>query len=78
MDAVFHCDAYLKEKCNSCLVLDLTHPVTDESVFKKCDWKNFYCDISEDIPKDEPQARGKVVDVRMYVDSDHADDKLTR
>ena len=34
--------------------------------------KDFNCDVRKVIPEDAPQAREKEVDLRMYVDSDHA------
>ena len=48
LDAVSHIIAYLKQKYNSCLVLDPTYPVIDERTFKKCDWKDLT--IPEDAP----------------------------
>ena len=44
--------------------------------FKICDWKNFYGNLKEAILADAPPARGKEVKIRMFVDSDHAGDKL--
>ena len=48
------------------------------SDFKECDWKQFYGDVTEAIPPNAPEPRGKDVDLRMFVDSDHAGDRLTR
>ena len=48
------------------------------SVFKECDWKTFYGDATEAIPPNAPEARGKEVDLRLYVDSDHAGEHVTR
>jgi len=47
------------------------------SDFKKCDWKQFYGEAKEAILPNAPEPRGKDVDLRMFVDSDHAGDKLT-
>ena len=60
------------------MALDPTYPDIDYSVFKQCDWKEFYGDAKEAIPSDAPEPRGKEVDLRLYVDSDHAGDKQTR
>ena len=38
----------------------------------------FYGDVTESIPPNAPDPRGKSVDLRMWVDSDHAGDKMTR
>eukprot|EP00804_Cyclotella_cryptica_P015125 CCRYP_000688-RA/>CCRYP_000688-RA protein AED:0.22 eAED:0.24 QI:0/0/0/0.8/1/1/5/0/1053 len=78
LEAIFHIYAYLKQKYNSRLAFDPTYPSIDMSDFKECDWKQFYGDVKEAIPPNAPEPRGKDVDLRMFVDSDHAGDKLTR
>jgi hypothetical protein len=60
------------------MVFDPTYPEIDMGVFKICDWREFYGNVKEVIPGHAPRALGKMVDIRMYVDSDHAGDKLTR
>ena len=77
--AVFQVFAYLKQKHNSRLILDPTLPKIDMEHFKgNEDWKSFYGDAKEAIPPNAPQPRGKSVVLRMFVDSDHAGDQLTR
>ena len=78
LEAVFHVFAYLKKKHNARMVFDPTYPDINMSVFKKHDWTSFYGDIKESIPIDRPEPRGKEVDLRMFVDADHAGDKRTR
>jgi ribosomal protein L31E len=78
LDAVFHVFAYLKIKHNSRMVFDPSYPEIDASTFQEHDWTEFYGDIKEAIPPDRPKSRGKEIDIRMFVDSDHAGDKLTR
>ena len=78
LDAVFHLYAYLKAKHNARMIFDPTYPDIDEGAFKKVDWKEFYGDIHEPIPPNAPEARGKDVDIVLYVDASHADDKKTR
>ena len=46
--------------------------------FKECDWKTFYGDVKEAVPPNAPKARGKEVDLRLYIVSDHAGEELTR
>jgi hypothetical protein len=46
--------------------------------FIKTDWKSKYGDVKEMIPSDAPVSRGKEVDLRLFVDSDHACEKFTR
>jgi hypothetical protein len=78
LEAVFRTFAYLKVKHNSRMVFDPTYPDIKEDDFKKCDWKNFYGDVKEAIPSGMPEPRGKEVDIRLYVDSDHAGEQRTR
>ena len=48
------------------------------SQFKECNWKGFHGEAKEAIPSNAPPTRGKEVDTRLFVDSDHAGDKVTR
>jgi hypothetical protein len=42
------------------------------------DWFQFYAGASEMLPPDQPEPLGKAVQMTMFVDSDHAGDKVTR
>jgi hypothetical protein len=78
LEATFHLFNYLDKKHNARIVFDPSYPTVDMSVFKECDWKAFYGDVREAIPPNAPPPRGKDVDLRMFVDSDHAGDKRVR
>jgi hypothetical protein len=78
LDAVFHVYAYLKRKHNARIVFDPSYPNIDKKAFKIQDWTSFYGNVNEAIPPDMPEPLGKDVDLRLYVDSDHAGDKLVR
>ena len=78
LDAVFHIFAYLKSHHNARICFDPTYANIDLSVFQEHDWKHFYGDMKEAIPLDAPSPHGKEVELRMFVDSDHAGDKRTR
>jgi hypothetical protein len=78
LDAVLHGFGYLKKKHGSRMVFDPTYPEIDMGVFKICDWREFYGNVTEILPSNAPKALGKMVDIRMFVDSDHAGDKLAR
>ena len=78
LDAVFHVFAYLKRKHNARMVFDPTYPDIDYKTFPDHDWKSFYGDVREAKPLDAPKPLGKEVDIRMYVDADHAGDKRVR
>ena len=78
LETIFHLYAYLKQKHNSQLALDPTYPQVDMRLFNKADWTDFYGDISEAIPNNVPEPRGKEIELHMFVDSDHANDKIRR
>ena len=78
LECVFHMFAYLKIKHNSRMVFDPTYPDIDMNAFKECDWKEFYPGAKEAIPENKPEPRGKDVDLRLFVDADHAGDMVTR
>ena len=42
------------------------------------DWTAFYGDVEEALPPNAPKPLGKEVELRGFVDSDHAGDKRTR
>lgn len=77
-EALLHVFGYLEKKHNSRVVFDPTYPDIDMRSFQEHDWKTFYGDVKESIPPNAPEPRGKDVDLRLFVDSDHAGDKLTR
>ena len=78
LQAALHVVAYLKAKHNARMVFDPTYPEIDLSLFKTHDWTSFYGDVKEAIPPNAPKPRGKGVDLRLFVDSDHAGDKVRR
>ncbi|KAI2509582.1 Reverse transcriptase (RNA-dependent DNA polymerase) [Fragilaria crotonensis] len=78
LEAIFHLFNYLEKKHNARIVFDPSYATVDMSAFKECDWRAFYGDVREAIPPNSPPPRGKDVDLRMFVDSDHAGDKRTR
>ena len=78
LDAALHIMSYLGNHHNSRLIFDPSYPTIDYSSFPECEWKEFYPGAEEPIPPDAPEARGRPVDLRMFVDSDHAGDKSIR
>ena len=70
---------YLKWKHNYQLFFEPTYPDIDFDTFNDgAEWKEFYGDVTEAIPPNAPDPRGKSVDLRMWVDSDHSGDIVTR
>jgi hypothetical protein len=59
------------------MVFDPTYRKIDVSSFLECNWKDFYGDVKEAIPLNAPEPRGKEMDTMLFIDSSHADDKLT-
>jgi hypothetical protein len=78
LEAVFHVFAYLGLHHNARVVFDPTYPTVDMGIFIKTDWKAMYGNVKEMIPSDAPNPRGKEVDLRLFVDSDHAGEQFTR
>jgi hypothetical protein len=70
--------AYLGMHNNARVMFDPTYPSVDMGTFIKTDWKSIYGDVKERIPSDAPVSRGKEVDLRLFVDSDHAGEQFTR
>ena len=78
LDAALHVMSYLKRKHNARMVYDPSYPKINMSDFKTRDWTEFYGSVKEPIPPNAPPSRGKPVDLRMYVDSDFAGNKVRR
>jgi hypothetical protein len=78
LEAVLHVFAYLRLHHNARVVFDPKYPSVDIGNFIKTDWKSMYGDVKEMIPSDAPVSRGKEVDLRLFVDSDHVGEKFTR
>ena len=76
LEAVFHVFAYLEHWHNAQIVYDPNYPNVDLTVFKQCNWKEFYGHVEEALPLNAPEPRGCDIDLCMFVDSDHAGDKL--
>ena len=78
MDAVFHVFAYLKARHNSRMVFDPTYPSIDKTNIQDHEWKRLYGDVEEAIPSNCPKPLGREVDLRMFIDLDHATDETMR
>jgi hypothetical protein len=78
LDAVYHLFEYLSLHHNAKVLFDPTYPDVDMRAFIKTDWKPMYGDVKEAIPPNNPVTRGKAIDLRLFVDSDHAGEHFTR
>ncbi len=63
---------------NSHLCMDPTYPAIDSTQFSIHDWSESYSEVEEPLPPNAPEALGKVGDLCMFVNSDHAGDQRTR
>jgi hypothetical protein len=70
--------SYLKKHHNSRIPFDPTYPEIDHQKFCRNDWRRFYDNVEEPIPPNPSETLGKPVVIRIYVDSDHASDHMTR
>ena len=75
---LFHLFNFLEKRHNARIVFDPTYAEVNMSSFKECDWQATCSDVTEAIARNAPEPRGKDVDLRMYVDSDHAGDERVR
>ena len=79
LEELFHMFSYLDKHHNAEMVFDPTEPEIDESLFPTKDWSNsIYGDVEEELPPDMPPALGMGFRMRVYVDSDHAGESVTR
>ena len=78
LETALHIMGYLKLRHNSRSTFDPSYPDIDHSNFWDCDWTDFYEGAVEAIPPNTPPPRRKVVDLCMFIDSNHAGNKQTR
>ena len=77
VNALLQMLGFLRINHNSRMAYDPSYPTIDLDAFNPNDWKQFYGDVADAIPSNVPEPRGKDVDLRMYIDSDHAGEKRT-
>ena len=79
----FHMFAFLKCHANSKMVFDPGDVDFDIALFPRKDWDySIYTQddtkLVEELPPNMPKPRGKGMTTRVYVNSDHAGDTVTR
>ena len=80
---LFRMFSYLEKQHNCEMVLYHTVPAIDKADFPKENWDNTVysntrAELKEEIPTNLPTSLGKGFTMRVYVDSDHAGDQITR
>ena len=88
LQQLLHMFSYLEKKHNTEMVFDPSVPHIDQSMFPCQDWSNtVYATadclnsegkMEERLPEDLPKAHGRGFVMRVFVDSDHAGDTVTR
>ena len=78
LEQVYHIFGYPKQVGKRTLYLDPDDPNISEDRFTTFDWVDFYKGCTEAIPVDAPDPRGKAMTLHVFVDSDHAGDKVSR
>jgi hypothetical protein len=54
------------------MMFDDMEPMFEESLFKVCDWSDFYLDAEEAILHDAPKVQGNGILTSCFLDADHA------
>ena len=78
MEQVLHIFNYLKHHEQSNLVFDPHFVDWDESQFQTFDWTDFYKGASESVPPNAPEPWGNPVQMNVFVDANHAGNRVTR
>jgi hypothetical protein len=78
LEQALHIVGYLKAHKKLRLLFDPGYPTTKESWFSKHDWFDFYREAKEAIPPNMPEARGLHISLAVFVDANHAGDKVDR
>ena len=78
LEQVYHIFGYLRQVGKRTIYLDPTYPHVTEERFAKFEWEEFYKDAVEVISPNAPEARGRPLNIHVFVDSDHGGDKSTR
>ena len=80
---LFRMFPYLEKEHNCKIVFDHIVPEIDKADFLKENWDNTVYtnergELKAEIPTNLPTSLGKVFTMRVYVDSDHTGDQVTR
>ena len=79
LEAVYNIFGYVSKHLESTLVFDDKDVSAPESAFVHGDWsESVYGDNPEELPGNMPEPLGYGVKMSVFVDADHAGDKVTR
>ena len=71
LEQVLHIVGYMKRRKKLRSIFDSGYPTTNEKLFKKYDWLDFYRDAEEAITPNMPEASRHGVVVTCFVDANH-------
>lgn len=69
---------YLKHYPKYGIIFDSAEKEIPDSKVEEVNWKEQYPGASEELPKDMPKPMGKPVTITVFVDADHASERVTR
>ena len=83
LEAVYNIFAYLHNQIKNRhirdkIVFDPMEIEADDSIFTKCDWKDFYAGVEDEVPPSAPTPLGNPVQMTVFIDSDHAGNVVMR
>lgn len=83
LNQLIHVFAYLKKHSRSTLIMEPTHiDITWTGNLtiriKEKRLRTIYRDATEDLPTKSPEPRGKEVQMNVFIDLDHAGDRVSR
>jgi hypothetical protein len=77
LEAIYCIYGYLKSHNKSTMVFDSSYIFWNDTDFTLFDWTDFYKDAIEEIPTNAPTPRGLPVQKNIFVNADHAGNKVT-
>ncbi len=78
LEAVYCVYGYLKAHHRSTMVYDDGYLNWRDQDFPQYDWTDFYSEATEEHPPNAPPPRGMPIQINVFVDADHASNKITR
>jgi hypothetical protein len=78
LEALYYIFGYLKAHCRSHMVFDSGYIQWRETDVVTFDWSDCYGDIADELLKNAPTPRGNFVQMNVFVDANHAGNKLNR
>ncbi len=77
LQAMMHVFGYLKKFRKGKLLIDPSKPDHSAYEVQEHNWSEMYPDAEEELPPDMPKPKGKSMNITVWVDADHASDRVT-